>query len=231
MAVVSDGVYLSRSTNDGYNWDSPRPVPSPGIVGSFSHGPVIELDDGSWLIPQEGIGPGGKEPKVWVSRSTDAGETWEFHGTVADSRDRIGFWELRLLQLPSGRILATMRTQEANFYQAHSDDQGKTWSPYRDTGLWCHGSSPLDMLLLEDGRVLCTYGQRREPYGIYACLLTDEGERWHYDDQVTLREGAPDDDFGYPNSELMDDGSILTVYYWHEEGQTRHLASITWVLD
>ena len=231
LAVVPDSVYISRSTSDGYNWDSPRPVAAPGSVSSMSHGPVIELEDGSWLIPQEGFGLGRQEPKAWVSRSTDGGETWKLHGTVADSKDELGFWELRLLQLPSGRILATMRTQEANFYQAHSDDGGKTWSPYRDTGIWCHGSSPLDMLLLEDGRVLCTYGQRREPYGIYACLLTDEGENWHFDERVTLRAGAPDRDFGYPNSELMDDGSILTVYYWHEEGQTRHIASIRWALD
>ena len=231
MAGAPIGVFITRSTNDGYNWDAPRIVRTPGFDVSVSHGPVIELDDGSLLVPLEGVEPGARENQVWVNRSTDGGETWQFHGTVADSKDKIGFHELRLLQLPSGRILATMRTAEANFYQAHSDDGGSTWSPYQDTAIWCHDSSPLDMLLLEDGRVLCTYAQRRDPFGIYSCLLTDDGETWHNDNQITPRDDGVDRDMGYPNSEQMDDGSILTVYYWHDEGQTRHLEWIRWTLD
>ena len=107
---MSGGAFITRSTNDGYNWDTPRVVPTEGIDVSVSHGPVTELDDGSLLVPLEGIEPGASKTKVWVNRSTDGGETWEFHGTVADSKDEIGFMELRLLRLPSGRILATMRT-------------------------------------------------------------------------------------------------------------------------
>ncbi len=231
IAGVATGAFITRSTNDGYNWDAPRVVPTEGVDVSVSHGPVTELDDGSLLVPLEGVAPGANEKKVWVNRSTDGGETWEFHGTVADPKEEFGFMELRLLRLPSGRLLATMRTQEANFFQAHSDDDGATWSPNRDTGIWCHGSSPLDMMLLEDGRVLCSYAQRREPFGIYACILTDEGETWHNDKQITQRDDGVDRDMGYPNSVQMDDGSILTVYYWHEKGQTRRLEWIRWTLE
>lgn len=126
IAGAPTGVFITRSTNDGYNWDAPRIVKTPGMGVSVSHGPVIELADGSLLVPLEGVETDAREKKVWVNRSTDGGETWRFHGTVADSKDEIGFHELRLLLLPSGRILATMRTQEANFYQAHSDDGGST---------------------------------------------------------------------------------------------------------
>ena len=100
IAGTPTGVYITRSSNDGYNWDAPRIVVTPGFDVSVSHGPVIELDDGSLLVPLEGVESGAREPQVWVNRSTDGGETWKFHGTVADSKDKIGFYELRLLQLP-----------------------------------------------------------------------------------------------------------------------------------
>lgn len=133
--------------------------------------------------------------------------------------------------MPSGRVLASMRTRQANFYQSYSDDGGKTWAAAVETPVWCEGSSPFDMLLLRDGRVLATYGHRRPPFGVRACLSEDGGATWQTGGEVVLRDDGLDRDMGYPSSEQLEDGSILTVYYWHGEDQIRHLVSTRWTLD
>jgi hypothetical protein len=85
--------------------------------------------------------------------------------------------------------------------------------------------------MLQDGRVLATYGHRRPPFGVRACLSEDEGETWDVANEKVIRDDGLDRDMGYPSSEQLDDGSILTVYYWHEEDQIRHLVSSRWTLD
>jgi hypothetical protein len=37
-------------------------------------------------------------------------------------------------------------------------------------------------------------------------------------------------DMGYPCSEQLDDGSILTAYYWHKEDQVRYIEGTRWRL-
>ena len=77
------------------------------------------------------------------------------------------------------------------------------------TPLWGH---PPSLALLSDGRVLCTYGYRRPPYGQRACLSND-GVHWDLQDELVLRDDAPNADLGYPASIELEPGTILTVYY------------------
>ena len=56
------------------------------------------------------------------------------------------------------------------------------WLP-RPTPMW---GCPPHLLALGDGRLLCTYGYRRAPFGVRACLSHDGGETW--EDEIRLTE-------------------------------------------
>ena len=76
-----------------------------------------------------------------------------------------------------------------------------------------------------------SYGHRREPYGVRACLSEDGGDTWDLDNEVVLRDDGLGRDMGYPSSEQLEDGDILTVYYWHSEDEIRYLAGTRWNVD
>ena len=227
LAGWNEGAYTTRSRDDGYTW-TPAARMFPASPGTSTAGKVVELDDGSLLAPMCNGASGAGSQGCWVAHSADRGDTWSFLAHVAKNRDGLGFTEMRLLPMPSGRLLASMRTQQANFYLSYSDDGGRSWVPPRDTEIWCHGSSPFDMLLLRDGRVLATYAHRRPPFGVRACVSEDSGQTWGVADETVLRDDGLDRDMGYPSSEQLNDGSVLTVYYWHGEDQIRYLESTRW---
>ena len=79
----------------------------------------------------------------------------------------------------------------------------------RPTPLW---GFPPHLLALSDGRLLCTYGHRRPPYGQRACVSRD-GVKWRAEDEIVLRDDADNGDLGYPASAELGPGRILTVYY------------------
>ena len=226
LAMANEGVYTAISRDDGYTWEPAKFV----MERAATAGGVVELDDGSILMPMDGP-LDGHPSAVWVMRSTDGGETWQRHGMVTPGDGDLTFGELRLLPMGGSRVLGGLRTQEANFYVSRSEDGGATWTAPEETPVYCRGSSPFDLLMLDDGRVLATYGHRRPPYGIRACLSEDGGRTWDTGNEVVLRDDGIGRDMGYPSSVQLPDGSILTTYYWHDESQIRHIRSLKWRVD
>ena len=240
-----DGIYVTRSADRGYTWEGERKIETP-VRAPRTAGRIIELEDGTLLMPMEGNNSEEDPCGTWVLSSDDRGDTWAVRGVVAEIDDPnlprgeaserewrpsdAGFHETRLVEMPSGRILIGMRAQGANFFTAYSDDRARTWSQPEETPIFCNGSSPFDLLLLDDGRVLATYGHRRLPWGVRACLSEDEGRTWDVENEIVIRDDGIDRDMGYPSSQQMADGSILTVHYWHHEDQIRHLVSSRWTL-
>jgi hypothetical protein len=147
---------------------------------------------------------------------------------TGDAPGSVDFHETRLVMCHSGRIVGMHRTPEGNYWQNVSTDGGRTWSNTEETSIWCGGSSPPDLRRLQDGRLLMTRGYRREPFGVRAYLSEDEGESWNVETPFILRDDGPDRDVGYPSTVELDDGRLLTVYYWHEEDQIRHLQRTLW---
>ena len=218
----TQGTSVVRSRDRGRRWESrPTPVTSPTDRATYTSEPVVELPDGDLLIPLYGSFP-GESDRALVMRSADGGGTWSDAVTVAhDPFGHVSFYEPALLALPSGKVLCMLRTHVKGeavagyghyLYQSESSDCGRTWSTPRCTDIWGH---PPHLLLLRDGRVLCTYGYRRPPYGIRACVSADEGSTWQVRDEIVLRSDGKGTDLGYPSSVELDDGCILTVYYMH----------------
>jgi hypothetical protein len=88
---------------------------------------------------------------------------------------------------------------------------------------------PPHLTKLRDGRILVTYGYRFAPYGERACISSDGGTTWDYDNEIIIRDDAPSGDLGYPASIELEDGTVLTVYYQQEyPGEKTCLMATKW---
>lgn len=231
MVVAGGGVFMTRSRTDGYTWEPPVHIPEPeGWTEMACHGAALELPDGDLLLPVTVRGSEDGQDQGLVLRSKDKGHTWGDGVCITDDGPAdTSFHETRLLLCPSGRLLAMHRTPKANYFQNVSTDGGRTWSDTKDSGLWCGASSPPDLKLLADGRLLLTRGYRRGPFGVRCHVSADEGDTWAQ--EVVLRDDGPDRDVGYPSTVQFSDGQLLTVYYWHGEDGIRHLQRTSWELE
>lgn len=207
-AKDQQGSWQTVSTDGGKTWSKP-------MRGKDSIHGGIEMDDGTLLVASyrdelDSIG-------VYSSASTSS--PWRRIATVASPQpDSLRFGEPHILQLPSGRVIMMIRVTSRPYndqdprcvmWESFSDDRGKTWATPYATPLW---GFPPHITLLSDGRVLCTYGYRRPPYGQRACT-SEDGISWEVKSEIILRDDAPNGDLGYPASIELDPGRILTVYY------------------
>jgi Neuraminidase (sialidase) len=233
-------VYISRSEDGGATWSEGRPMVGQGrevwsgagkvgdaraYNGSSPFGKMITLEDGAILLTYIHAVSLDEEGEwaaaVFVARSHDGGLTWVEPATIAE-----GFDETSLCDLGGGRMIAVMRRSRSgspgkpgyqddeSTWQADSDDGGRTWGePRRVTGTWEH---PADVIRLQDGRILLTYGRRQPPCGIQGMVSRDDGNTWDYDNKIFLVGDASATDQGYPSTVQRDDGTIVTVYYSDE---------------
>ena len=202
------GPWTVVSSDGGASW-------LPPVRGHDSVHGGIELADGSLLLAS--YRDGSDAIVVWRADRPE-GEWKDMAAVRSPHPDSVSFGEPHILQLPSGRVIMMIRATAVVYndqdprcvlWETYSDDGGATWvAPYR-TPLW---GFPPHLALLADGRVLCTYGYRRPPYGQRACLSAD-GVRWELKHEVVLRDDAPNGDLGYPASIELEPGTILTVYY------------------
>jgi len=202
--------YVHRSVDGGHTWI--ETVQAHDHLSTLRE--IVELNDGTLLLPcyDETQEP---SPAI-VLKSKDGGKTWGEPSIIA--RDEvIGFYEPALLSLPSGKIIAMLRTHEPggwHLYQCDSHDGGVTWSKPKKTPMWGY---PAHLLRLSDARILCVYGYRRPPYGIRACLSHDDGETWDIENEIVIRDDFPNADLGYPTSVQLEDETIFTAYYGQDK--------------
>ena len=230
------------STDGGESWQS-RPIDVPHVASWCGlHGGLVLRDD-TVLFPVYGSrSPDAKGSTAWVLRTSDRGETWDLID-IAAPRGDLAFNEAALLQTPEGTVLAALRgggrEYDGFLYLCRSSDGGATWSEPEKTEMWGY---PADLRLLKNGDILCTYGYRRPPYGVRACLSHDGGRSWDTEHEVILRtDGAGDGnalgkgsagDLGYPMSAELADGSLLTVYYFTKDPEwVTHIAATRWARD
>jgi hypothetical protein len=200
------GHWMLRSTDGGVTWSARYPT----LVNS-PHGP-FQLSDGRLLYA--GVELWGKEHRVGVCESTDDGASWHWLSAIpARPGDKTaGYHELHGVETADGRIIVHIRNHnkpnDNETLQTESTDGGKTWSVPRPLGVW---GLPSFLTRLRDGRLLMTYGYRRDPGGNQARLSLDGGRTWS--EPLPVSAAATSWDLGYPSTVELADGTLLTVWY------------------
>ena len=229
-----EGPWVVRSLDGGASWDrEPLAVDSAPLHRAGTSDAVLQLADGTCLMGIYGADYGSAVCRAYTVRSTDGGQTWGEPALIArDPAGRRSFEEPALARMPDGSLLAMLRSGEPGqyeyLYQSRSLDGGFTWTDPTETPMWGH---PAHLLLLADGRLLCTYGYRQPPYGVRACLSHDQGATWDIAREVVLRDDGESRDLGYPSSAQLADGMLVTVYYIHGLDGIRHIAATRWPVE
>lgn len=206
--------WVTRSSDGGKTWSAPTEIDVREIGYGSPYGKIVTAPDGTMLMNIYGYGvrePGGKlADKVdhsYLYTSRDHGLTWKREATIGRS-----FNETGLLLLPSGTLLAAMRSagDKASVSLTQSADRGRTWSePKLITQPMAH---PGDLALLPDGRVLLVSGFRNDPFGIRGVIGSADGS-FDWSKHFVLSNDSTNVDTGYPSSVVLEEGRVLTFYY------------------
>lgn len=239
---------LCTSTDSAHTWSKPLPTPVFGPHGA------VEDEDGNIVygalkreVQSELTRVGDRSVRLQADaayRSKDLGQTWDSAGIAAfttyipGAMDYVWLDEPFMAVVPQKFWIFSARVDLDGFVRIiRSPDRGKTWEPVIKTPIWGY---PQHLLRLRDGRLLMSYGYRRPPYGVRACLSSDNGKTWDLDNEIVIRMdgGAPagtkvkvvDKDLGYPVSVQLGDGRIFTVYYLNKDGSNCFIAGTFWAV-
>jgi hypothetical protein len=252
---IFEGMWTRHSVDNGRTWTMRRPVDIKGLPPFGGRAQVVELEDGTLLMQVNDLSRTVGQPRDWARvfclRSRDKGVTWGEPALVAEGSElKVHFLEPSLARLRNGRLISTLRTRGegkgaderrsdeggdvgtvrahyGHVFQTVSDDNGATWSPVVQTPIW---GFPSHVLELRDGRLLCTYGYRRAPYGVRAVLSLDGGQTWDMANEIVIRDDGGASDLGYPVSIELPGGRVLVAYYFNQEklgdpdSETRYIA-------
>lgn len=215
--------WVTLSSDGGKNWQEPLEIDVSEIGWGSPYSRILTLPDGDMLMPIYGleVRPAGqKSPKrsdglpgdqnhSYLFRSTDNGKTWKRLSEVGDGKLQLN--ETAILRLPDTKIIAAVRSRNRDLLRTESMDEGRTWTKPRPLApLDVH---PADMVLLNDGRVLLTVGNRNRPfYGVIGMVSDAMGE-FKWENHFVLMNDAYSGDCGYPSTVMLKDGRAMTLYY------------------
>ena len=223
----AEGTWISRSNDNGYTWEPGYPINNEPLRWIMPSDSILELPNGTLLMAVLGQLDTRRERKDQepirsvLLRSDNKGLSWEHWSTIAfDPARIISFDEPALGRTKDGVLVAMMRTEHLprgrhqNMWVAYSHNDGESWSRPEATNIWGY---PADLVLLNDGRMLSTYGYRRPPWGVRGCI-SEDGLSWDVANEFTIREGgvAPAGTsawwhIGYPHSVQLQNGQIFSV--------------------
>jgi len=233
-------VWITRSTDRGETWNEPVELdPAPYELVGGNKVRFHQLRDGTVLMPMSCTRwsrPGkllAEDERVLCTQmyaSSDNGKTWSTIGNLGTHSD-----ESDLLELPSGRILASTRFQRikmpddppelnrpdgergGSVYKQtavfYSDDGGRTFSDHRLLTGWLQQTACL--VRLSDGTVVLPFGHKDAGQGQRFMISYDEGETWGKTVFELNKCGM------YASSVVLADDTIVTAFAveWHSNGR------------
>jgi hypothetical protein len=215
------GATYRMSYDNGVTW-------GPVMIAPISapHGP-IELKDGTiFYLGRQAIRTPENPDGIYAYKVSYDGK-FEKIGRVPNI-DLTGLQgnpypcEPHAIELKDGRILGHLRVntyaagcpQIFTIYQTVSEDGGKTWTQPQPI-IDMFGGAPAHLYRLSNGDIISVYSQRIGDFDIKVMRSKDEGETWDIDNVIISNKVDPD--FGYPSTVELDDGSLFTIFYGHEE--------------
>ena len=241
------GNLIFKSFDSGINWETLCFVEDSKIRPFCSRESIIELKDKTLLLSGYRGAPYMSDSSILL-RSYDGGRNWGDESSILlDPNNFLGqhyatnYNETSILSLGEGHIIALARS-DSTFYNdkkkyipvggvgeltfTESYDNGLSWYPPTPTGIF---GQPAHLLLLNDGRILTTYGYRKKPYGIRAKISKNKGKSWSK--EIIIKDDGLSWDLGYPSSIETNSKEILTVYYTHDSNGVRYIVGKHWRLN
>ncbi len=174
--------------------------------------------------------------KSFLARTTDGGKTFAFVSWVAGKDDAYRAVMPAPLRLSETELVVALRRKsvEHNWIDVYgSADNGQSWAFVSKVGHTEDGNdfngNPPAMVLTQDGRLCCVYGNRSRRQ-IIGRMSADNGATWGPEhvlrDDFDSVNGQPD--LGYPRLFSRPDGKLVAVYFWctPERPQTHIEATI-----
>ena len=220
----NDGAFVHRSRDGGLTWELSERIDTDPFPGAYTMRAAVELADGTLLLAVTDI---PEWSRIYLLQSSDGGESWAVGALVAEEAD-LQFSEPCIAQAGS-RLVILIREERTGFiHQSDSWDDGRSWTSPRPTPMW---GCPPHLLALGDGRLLCTYGYRRAPFGVRACLSHDGGETWEIGNEIVLRDDLGNANLGYPSSVMAGPGKVFTTYYAEDEEAVTGIEGMFWEIQ
>jgi hypothetical protein len=207
------GLYVHLSDDGGRTFDRTVQIDCSPYRDGYSRTAVIELSAGRLAYAVTEHHPPHNR-HTYILFSETGGRTWEAPVLIADTAERV-FGEPDIAQVTPGELYCVLRDSGRTGYLhgCRSLDGGRSWSAPERTPMYGH---PGQLLVLHDGRLLCTYGRRKAPFGIRACLSGDGGRTWQIEREIVIRDNLPNSDLGYPTTIEYEPGRLFCCYYGQE---------------
>lgn len=255
FATASTQATARVSRDSGRTWSETIRVPLDHLAATTGIQSTLVRPDGRLLMFLFSVDKDNTHRHPLVYGSVNEGREFHFMSFVTPREDPFGnadgdyddpsvafvghrWFYPRGYLLPSGRILCITRCQRdptgvmwSEVF--HSDDGGDTWgflSRVNDFG------APGNLVIMPDGRIVAVYGYRLMPSGIRASVSEDGGKTWG--PEIVVRDDGGSWDLGYPNSWLVDESTIGTLYYFNSKddpvqanGGVRHIQRSIFSVD
>ncbi len=221
----------SMSLDDGKSWS---PMKSNGLECVMPFTAIASVDGGKRLIAVSSIrrvgDPAGRSNVLAQSESIDGGLSWGAWRVLIDDKN-LKPCEPALVRSPDGKQLLCLMRENVRPAGAHfmtSDDEGRTWSPFKTLpeSLWGDRHMPR---YAADGRLVVCFRDTGTDQRTHNQFVAWVGT---YDDIIQHREGRykigllrshAAGDCGYPGLELLPDGTfVATTYIKYREGAEKN---------
>lgn len=218
------GTYIHISDDGGNTWSQTINIATAPFSGGYGMRGGVQLAAGKILLPLCDV---PQYEKVFIVTSNDEGLTWSAPYLIADIAG-LKFEEPAIITLLNGELIVLLRENTSRkMYQLRSKDSGLTWSNPEPNGI---DGYPAHLLQLPNGDILCTYGYRKSPYGIRIVISHDMGLTWSASDFLTVVDGLPNKNLGYPVTLMRKNGSFNTIYYSQNSDGTTSINSTSFQL-
>ncbi len=224
---------LYYSYDRGHNWKGPFKVPSFGQLGVMARPDYIVNDKHDCHVFLTASKSNGEEGRVFCGRTTDGGLNWEFLSYVGPEPNGFAIMPSTARLSPEHLVMTTRRragtTEEKlrwiDTWESH--DNGQSWEPLGNAVDDVGEGNPPSMIVLQDGRLCLTYGDRKAPFEMAAKFSSDEGKSWS--DPFVFLTDTGGRDIGYPRMLQRPDGKIVTLYYYYpNDSPYRRINATIW---